>query len=98
VAEVYLVAVEGEDLLLRVAFLELDGDDRFLDLALPRLLEADRCGKQVARELLLRPRRLPARSVLEQRQRNARDAQPEMPKELSSSEPDGPAQRRSDRS
>ena len=49
VPEVHVVAVEGQDLALRVALLDLDREDRFLDLPLPRLVERQ---EQVARELL----------------------------------------------
>ena len=49
VPEVHLVAVEREDLVLRVALLDLDREDRFLDLALPGLLVGQ---EQLARELL----------------------------------------------
>ena len=55
VAEVDLVAIHREDLGLRVALLDLDGDERLLDLALPRAVagrEADVGGEQVARQLL----------------------------------------------
>ena len=40
VAEVDLVAVEGEDLLLREVLLDLEGEDDLLDLALVGLLRA----------------------------------------------------------
>ena len=49
VAEVDLVAVEREDLALGVAPLDLDGEQRLLDLALPGLLVGE---EQLAGELL----------------------------------------------
>ena len=48
-AEVHLIAVEGENLVLGVALLNPDREERFLDLAFPRLLVGQ---KQLARELL----------------------------------------------
>src|SRR6185436_18857169 len=54
-AEQHVVRVEGEDLALRVALLDLDGDDPFLDLTLEAHVadaEADGFGKKIARELL----------------------------------------------
>ena len=82
VAEVDLVAVEGEDLFLRVALLDPDRDQRLLDLALPAAIadrEADLGGEQVARQLLrdrAAARRLAAaRHVADQREHHPRDAQ-----------------------
>jgi hypothetical protein len=49
VAEIHLVAVEGEDLVFGVPTLDLEREDRFLDLALDRLLRFE---EQLARELL----------------------------------------------
>ena len=55
VAEQHLVGVEREDLALRVALLDLDGDDRFLDLSFEADVadaKADRFGEEIARQLL----------------------------------------------
>ena len=60
VPEVHLIAVEREDLVLRVALLDLNREDGFLDLPLPRLFIGE---EQLARELLgqrARARGLPA--------------------------------------
>ena len=54
-AEQHLVRIEGEDLALGVALLDLQGDDGLLDLALEAGVadaEPDVFGKQVAGELL----------------------------------------------
>ena len=78
VAEVHVVAVEGEDLALRVALLDLDREDRFLDLPLPRLVERQ---EQVPGELLrqrARARALAVDDVARRRDDDARDAQAEM--------------------
>jgi hypothetical protein len=83
VAEVDLVAVQREDLALRVALLDLDGEDRLLDLALPGLLVGE---EQVARELLRQRARAaglaPLEDVLDQRDDDARDAEAEVLIEL----------------
>ena len=47
--QVHLVAVQGENLALRVALLDLDGEDRLLDLPLPCPLVGQ---KEIPRELL----------------------------------------------
>src|SRR5438093_958283 len=53
VAEVHLVAVDREDLFFRVALLDLNGEDRFLDLALDRFFARQpELVAQVARDLL----------------------------------------------
>jgi hypothetical protein len=78
-AEVHLVGVEGEDLAFGVAAFELDGEDRFLYLALNGLLEAD--GEQVARKLLgdrARARFLPLEQIVCQRDQDAGDTQAEV--------------------
>ncbi len=49
VAEQDVIAVEREDFVLGVALLDLDREERFLDLAFPGLVERQ---EQVARELL----------------------------------------------
>src|SRR6185295_18400941 len=41
VAEVHQVEIEGEDLLLAVVLLQLDGDERLLDLAPPSALAGE---------------------------------------------------------
>ena len=85
VSEVDLVAIEGEDLFLRVALLDADRDQRFLDLPLPAAIadgEADLGGEQVARQLLrdgAAAGRLAARGdVAKQRQHHSRDAEARM--------------------
>ena len=78
VAEVHVVAVEGEDLALRVALLDLDREDRFLDLPLPRLVERQ---EQVPGELLrqrARARALAVDDVARRRDHDARNAQAEV--------------------
>ncbi len=82
VSEVDLVAIEGEDLFLRVALLDADRDQRFLDLPLPAAIadrEADFGGEQVACQLLrdgAAAGRLAARGdVAQQRQHHSRDAE-----------------------
>jgi hypothetical protein len=53
VAEVHLIAVDGEDFPLGVALFDLDRENRFLDLALQRLLVGEpELFLEVARELL----------------------------------------------
>ena len=77
--EVDLIDVEGEDLALRVALLDLEGEQGFLDLALGRLLPAD--GKEVAGELLGQragASPLPGEQVLQRGDQDARRAQAEM--------------------
>ena len=79
VPEVHLIAVEGEDLVLRVALLDLDGENRFLDLPLPRFLVGE---EQLAGELL--GERAGAGGhpsfddVLDERDDDARDAEAEV--------------------
>ncbi len=78
VSEVHVVAVEGEDLALGVPLLDLDREDRFLDLAFPRLVERQ---EQVPGELLgqgARTRALAVHDVACRRDDDARDAQAEM--------------------
>ena len=98
VAEQHVVRVEGEDLALRVALLDLDGDDRLFDLPFEADvagLEADGFGKKVARELLCERARAggprgpagrhvlhPLKNVARQRDGDARDAQTEVPLEI----------------
>ena len=79
VPEVHLVAVKGEDLVLRVALFDLNREDGFLDLALPRLFIRQ---EQLAGELLgqrARAGRLPAlEDVLDQRNDDAGNAESEV--------------------
>ena len=87
VAEVHLVAVDREDLFLRVPLLDLDRENRLLDLPLERLLlgEAELI-LQVARELLgqrARALRAPPLDDVGQRgDRDAPDVDPEVPVEF----------------
>ncbi len=80
--EVDLVAVEGEDLALGVALLDLDGEQRFLHLAFEALLEPD--GEEVAGQLLRqgagagRVSEPPLKHVAHHRDEDARDAQAEV--------------------
>jgi hypothetical protein len=79
VAEVDLVRVEREDLALRVSLLDLDRQDRFLHLALDRLVEAD--GKEIARELLrdrAGARQLALHHVVDQGDHDARHTEAEV--------------------
>ena len=83
VSEVDLVAIEGEDLFLRVSLLDADRDQRLLDFPLPAAIadgEPDLGGEQVTSQLLrdgAAAGRLAARGdVAEQRQHHSRDAEP----------------------
>ncbi len=82
-AEIHLVAVEGEDLFLRVALLDLDGEQRFLDLAFPGLLVGQ---KQLACQLL-RQRAGAARlahldQVVDEREQDALRVEADVPEEV----------------
>ncbi len=83
VAEVHLVAVEREDLALGVALLDLDREDRFLDLAFRGLVVGQ---EQLARELLGERARAVHRGAammsLTTRDDDARDAEAEVLVEL----------------
>ncbi len=83
VAPVDLIAVQREDLFLRVPLLDLHRDDRFLDLPLPRPVaggEADGGGNRLRASCCVSvlPPGVRARrdDVAHQRQHHARDAQP----------------------
>ena len=87
VAEVHLVAVDREDLFLRVALLDLDREDRLAHLALERLLLGEpELLLQVARELLrerARPLRAPPlEDVGERGDEDAPDVHAEVPIEF----------------
>ena len=80
-----LIAVEGENLALRVSLLDLNRDEDLLDLALRTLIaerESDLFGKQAARELHGQRAGArdhpPAHDVAAQPNQHRRDAQPEM--------------------
>ena len=79
VPEIHLVAVEREDLVLRVALLDLDREDGFLDLPLPRLFVGE---EQLAGELLGQRARAaglpPLEDVLHQRDDDAGNAEAEV--------------------
>jgi hypothetical protein len=78
-AEVNLVGVERKDLALRIALLDLNGEDGFLDFALDGFIEADR--EEIARELLrdrARAGHLTLHHVVGDRDEDACDAQPEV--------------------
>jgi hypothetical protein len=79
VPEVDLVAVQRENFRLRIAFLNLEGNQRFLDFAFPRALEADGGGEQIARQLLGQRRTAgdiaPAGDVAHQREEHPRHRQ-----------------------
>src|ERR1044072_1526990 len=78
-AEVHLVAVEGEDLALGVTAFELNGEDRLLHLPLHGLLDADR--RKISRQVLrdgARAGLLALEQIVGQSDENAGDTQPEM--------------------
>ena len=85
VSEVNMVAVQGQNLALREALLDLDGHDGFLDLALPALFEANVTREQVPRELLgegARPGQASPHRITNEGDQDARDAQAEVAVEL----------------
>ncbi len=82
-AEVHLIAVERENLFLRVALLNLNGEQRLLHLALPRLLVVQ---KELSRELLSERAcaggETPFHQVVQKRQHDALNAESDVLEEL----------------
>jgi hypothetical protein len=78
VAEVHLIAVHPEDLVLRVAFLDLNREERFLDFSFRGLIVSQ---EQLARQLLRQRAgavHAPAHDVVDERDDDAGNAQTEV--------------------